>query len=435
MASLVTYGNKLRRIEFTLTPGGTRRVIRLGRMTSKRAKAAHERIEQLITDKLLNRPHDAELSRWMSELDETILGRLRAAGLASGVGLTRTSLGGFLERFQKNHKVKPSTATFYGHTRRNLTDYFGAARLICDITEADADGWRSWLSDHEKLAPATVGRRVIAARTIWKKAVRWKLTPTNPFSEVRGGSQQNDENKHFVSQEEIARVLDACPDAQWRSLVALARYGGLRNPSETLALRWQDINWDDETGSMLVNSKKTAHHEGKGTRLVPLFPQLRDELLTAFEEAEEGAVHVIERYRESTQNLGTQFARIVKAAGLKPWPRLWQNLRASRETELIREHGIAQACRWIGNSPAVAAKHYDMIMEQHPAKAKTDEKEAQQKAQQIAQQTPPDTAGQDETLEAPIDQNPLKNNASDTSCREMAESVGGVEWAIQDLNL
>lgn len=435
MASLVTYGDKLRRVEFTLTPGGTRRVVRLGRMTSKRAKAAHERIEQLISDKLLNRPHDAELSRWLSELDETILGRLRVAGLASGVGLTRTSLGGFLERFTKNHQVKPSTATFYGHTTRNLLEYFGAARLICDITEADADSWRSWLSDHEKLAPATVGRRVIAARTIWKKAVRWKLTPTNPFSEVRGGTQQNEQRKYFVSQDVIKRVLDACPDSQWRALVALARYGGLRNPSETLALRWQDINWDDETGSILVHSPKTAHYEGKGTRLVKLFPELRRELLKEFEQAEDGAVYVITRYRDAKQNLGTHFARIIKAAGLKPWPRLWQNLRASRETELIREHGIAQACRWIGNSPAVAAKHYDMIMGHDAGLDLGGPLEAQQKAQHFAQQTPPDMLSQDEAVENTDDRKPFKNNASDTSCRGVAEPVGGVSWAIQDSNL
>lgn len=434
MASLVTYSNKLRRVDFTLAPGGKRRTVRLGRMTSKRAKAAHERIEQLISDKLLNRPHDAELSRWLSDLDETILSRLRAAGLASGVGLTRTTLGGFLERFKQTHKVKASTAIFYGHTARNLTDFFGPARLICDITEADADGWRAWLSDHEKLAPATVGRRVIAARTMWRKAVRWKLTPTNPFSEVRGGTQQNEQKKHFISHGTIGKVLDACPDAQWRALVALARYGGLRNPSETLALRWTDINW--QAGSILVHSSKTAHHEGKATRLVPLFPELRQELMSAYEQAEEGAVYVITRYRDASQNLGTQFRRIVTAAGVNPWPRLWQNLRASRETELIREVGIATACNWIGNSPAVAAKHYDMIVNHNADfRRAAGLDEAQQKAQQITQQTPPDTVGQNETRQATTGRKPLKNNASDTSCLEVAESVGGVSWAIQDLNL
>jgi hypothetical protein len=51
-------------------------------------------------------------------------------------------------------------------------------------------------------------------------------------------------------------------------------------------------------------------------------------------------------------------ARYVKRAGLTPWPKLFQNLRATRETELAAEHPIHVACDWIGNSKAVAKKHY-----------------------------------------------------------------------------
>lgn len=164
---------------------------------------------------------------------------------------------------------------------------------------------------------------------------------------------------------------------------------------------------------------------------MPLFSELRGELLSAFEEAEDGAVHVNTRYRDSSKNLGTHFKRIVTREGLKPWPRLWQNMRAIREMELIRQEDIAQACQWIGNSPAVAAKHYDMIMKHDTEAGRTGDSEAQQ----IAQQTPPDTVGQDETQSSGNDQKPLKNNAPDTPCHEMAESVGGVEWATQDSNL
>ena len=33
-------------------------------------------------------------------------------------------------------------------------------------------------------------------------------------------------------------------DAEWKAIIALARYGGLRTPSETMALRWIDIDWE-----------------------------------------------------------------------------------------------------------------------------------------------------------------------------------------------
>ena len=41
-----------------------------------------------------------------------------------------------------------------------------------------------------------------------------------------------------------------------------------------------------------------------------------------------------------------------------PWPKAWQNLRSTRETELVELHGIKSAVECIGNSEAVARKHY-----------------------------------------------------------------------------
>ena len=61
--------------------------------------------------------------------------------------------------------------------------------------------------------------------------------------------------------------------------------------------------------------------------------------------------------------------RIVKRAGLKPWPRIFHNLRASRQTELEAQHPTHVVCSWIGNSPAVAQKHYLQVTDDHFEKA------------------------------------------------------------------
>jgi hypothetical protein len=66
----------------------------------------------------------------------------------------------------------------------------------------------------------------------------------------------------------------------------------------------------------------------------PHFPELRPYLEDVRELAPDDAVHVITRYRDPVQNLRTQLLRIVKRARVQPWPRLFQNLRSSRETEL-----------------------------------------------------------------------------------------------------
>jgi hypothetical protein len=48
-------------------------------------------------------------------------------------------------------------------------------------------------------------------------------------------------------------------------------------------------------------------------------------------------LHVITRYWQSNINLRTQLLWIIKRAGVKPWPKLFQNLRATRATELADE--------------------------------------------------------------------------------------------------
>lgn len=436
MAALVTYGGGLRRIEFSMTPNGRRRVIRLGRMNAKTAKSFHAHIETMIGDLLANRAHDADTAAWLGGLDEAVLRKLRAVGLADGVGLSRTTLGAFLERCFATMSMKASTKTFYGHTRRNLEEHFGKARPLREISAADADAWRAWLVEHEGLSAATVARRVIAARTIWRTAVRWKLAAENPFDGVKGGHQQNESRKRFIPQADIDRLLAETPDAEWHVIIALARYGGLRTPSETFALRWGDINW--ERATVHVTCPKLAHRENHASRIIPLFPELREPLLALFDEAEPGTEYVIVRNRLGCANLRTQFERIIKRAGLTAWPRLFHNLRASRESELMREYDLATVCRWIGNSPAVAAQHYatsiDLDADFRRA-AGLEPAEAQQKAQQKAQQ--PRSAGsfQDEPEEPAECSNPSENGASGAPCPVMAISDKDIGWAAQDSNL
>jgi hypothetical protein len=110
-----------------------------------------------------------------------------------------------------------------------------------------------------------------------------------------------------------------------------------------------------------------------------LFPELAAVLTEAFEAAPEGAVYVVadNTYREAADTLGgwrncnlrTQFGRIIERAGLEPWPRLFHNLRASRETELAREYPVHVVTAWLGNTPKIALKHYLMTTDSDFQKA------------------------------------------------------------------
>jgi integrase len=186
----------------------------------------------------------------------------------------------------------------------------------------------------------------------------------------------NRSRDYFVTREEADAVTAACPDNQWKLLFALSRYGGLRCPSEHLALLWGDVNWDAET--ITVRSPKTAHVDGREERLMPLFPELREPLEAARDEFLEhfdpkadrlSEQPIISRYRDTNSNLRTQLNRIIRKAGLKPWPKLFQNLRATRATELAMEHPGHVAAAWLGHSNTIADVHYRQVTSEHHARA------------------------------------------------------------------
>jgi hypothetical protein len=127
-----------------------------------------------------------------------------------------------------------------------------------------------------------------------------------------------------------------------------------------------------------VYSPKTEHHDGKASRVVPIYPELRPYLLEACENAPDGAVYVVSdemRARANgpdgwvNVNLRTTMEKIVKRAGLTRWKRLFHNLRASRQTELEDRFPTHVVCRWMGNSPQIARKHYLKTTDEHFAAA------------------------------------------------------------------
>src|SRR4051794_37407453 len=85
----------------------------------------------------------------------------------------------------------------------------------------------------EKHDPTTLCPR----SSVFQRGQKEKLITENPFCEMRDTSvKSNRERDYFVTHEEAAKVLAACPNSQWKLLFALSRYGGLRCPREHLAL-------------------------------------------------------------------------------------------------------------------------------------------------------------------------------------------------------
>ena len=338
-----------------------RRTIRLGKCSQRQAEAVKVHVERLVHASLTGHPVDPDTARWLTGIDTTLADRL--AGVELVPRRDASTLAAFIDSYiAMRTDVKPRTRELYEQTRRSLLEFFDADLHLAKITPGDADAWRLFLTE-QKLAENTIRRRCGRAKQFFKAAVRKKLIPENPFIDLKSNVLGNAERFYFVTRDEAEKVLEACPDAEWRLIFALSRYGGLRCPSEHLALRWSDVNW--EHGRILVSSPKTEHLPGGESRLVPLFPELRTHLEAAFEQASPGTEFVVTRYRDVDKNLRTQLHRIIGRAGLKPWPKVFQNLRSTRETELAEEFPLHVVCQWIGNSTPVAARHYLQVTCDH----------------------------------------------------------------------
>lgn len=217
------------------------------------------------------------------------------------------------------------------------------------------------------MAEASIRKRSGFAKHFFKQAIDRELIVKNPFADLISASIGNSERQQFISHADIQKVIDACPCYEWRLIVALSRFGGLRCPSEHLALRWEDIHWDQQR--FMVRSSKTERVAGHESRMVPLFTELLPYLEDARDCATLGQKYVINRYRDKQGNLRSVMTKIVKRAGLIPWPRIFHNLRASRQTELEAHFPTHVVCAWIGNSEAVAKQHYLQVRDEDFAKS------------------------------------------------------------------
>lgn len=408
MASISREPNGRKTIQF-VTGDGKRKSIRLGKVSQRIAEEIKVRVEALLAAAVSGYAIDNETAAWVARLSEELAGKLAAAGLIPKREAAK--LGDFLDAYiARRSDVKPNTRRNLEAAAARLVEYFGREKGLRDINAGDADGWLVWL--RRKYANGTAGRTVKRAKQFFRAALRSKAIAENPFADVKAPSQVNESRKHFVTQEIIKKVIDACPDAEWRLIVALSRFGGMRCPSEHLSLEWSDVDW--EKNRFRVHSPKTEHLDDGGDRWVPIFPELRPYLEEAFDTAAPGTVHVINRYRDAGCNLRTQMLRIIKRAAVKPWPKLFQNLRASRETELAATYPIHVVCAWIGNTEMVAMKHYLQVPDDYFIQAAAGAAKSGASALQNAVQQPaaPSRTVSPETTKALPEQGFLPDHAA-----------------------
>ncbi len=352
-----------RRLLFSFS--GKRHTIRLGAVTAKLAEAIKLRVERIIEARSANLPLDGETATWLSGIGDELAAKLAGAGLIPArEKAVAATLGAFLSDFiEKRAEEKPNTLKNLRQAGKNLVGHFGADQPLGTITPGMADDWLLYLRS-EGFARASIGRAVKYARQFLSAANRAGLVKANPFESLKAPGESNLDRLHFIDHATSMRVLDACPDDRWRLIFALCRWGGLRCPSELALLTGADLDWG--RGRFKVHAPKCEHHEGNGERFVPIFPELRPWLPSPVRG--EGAGLLLPDL-ESNQALSKAFKAILRRAGIEPWPKPFQNLRSTRETELSATYPLHVVCAWIGNTARVAVRHYLQLTDDDFARA------------------------------------------------------------------
>lgn len=379
MASLSAAGPKKWRVQWQDISGNGRRQIRLSGITRKQAEGQFARIESLISTRLQGAAVTDVDAAWLGQLPDKFHAKLAKAGLVEPREVIEPepevetlTLNAFLQEFidrgltHKNEPASESTLKKWRQTRDLLVDCFGSEKPIESFDETDGEGFRKWMEKRRirksvrnssgRMMENSMRQRIANAKTFFAYACRKKKVEINPFQDEVSSTEETDNGKVTVPKDVIERVIAAAPNVQWKLLIALWRYAGLRK-MEALQLNWSDVLW--EKGMLQVRSSKTAHYARKKMRYVPIRdvePYLRD----AREHAKEGDERLITQYSPTMTGLNWPFRQIIESAGLEPWPGLIKNLRMSCENDWIdaREAPDHVIAAWMGHSVKVQQSSY-----------------------------------------------------------------------------
>lgn len=355
MASVSSDAKGYRRLQFLNTK---RHTIHLGPIPIKTAREIKTRVEAILAAVNAALPMDGLSAQWLKGIDDELHAKLSKTGLIpERPNRGSTDLGTMIDELHIRLSKGWKSGTKLNHriARKRLVSYFGENRDVLTVTEADAEAYREHLGTF--LGENTVRRWCGYARQYFL-AFSKRLKIENPFGNMKRISVEAVPERLFYIDEHLARrVLAAMPTVEWKLIFALCRWGGFRCPSEHNALRWRDIDWRRKR--ITLQAPKT------GERTLPLFPEL-ETLLQAMTRKGERVFDY-----HSNINLRKVFIDHLKAAGIPPWPKIFQNLRSTRETELLERFPLQVVCSWIGNTEAVARKHYLQTTDEHFNRATT----------------------------------------------------------------
>jgi integrase len=236
-----------------------------------------------------------------------------------GEELKRDSIHDYFHKWMnepgKHGERSEGTLKAYKTQIDGFLSYLGEGRSkasISSLTSAEVEGWRNSELRSGKSAK-TVNTAVGTLKAALEKAVRKGLILHNPAKAVDRIDVAGDEKMPFT-REEVATLLNAAGDSEWKGMVAIGAFTGARL-TDAAGLTWASVNLRETTLSFVP--KKTRKTLSK-----PLVIAMHPQLVEILKQMPEGigkaplfpTLHG--RSSGSAGGLSNEFAALMKRAGI-----------------------------------------------------------------------------------------------------------------------
>lgn len=346
--------------EIRIHAKGERYVAWVGKLTVRQQREYERHVQSVVDSFKVGASPEPESLHWFDSVPDRIRDKFVTWGMLPPVQrrvvtAEQRTVDGWTRLFIDELSGKWRTKNNYEQTRTWLLNSLDGDRDIATVTQGDM---RRWQASLKHLALSNRNKHVQRAKAMFRAAVEDGILSSSPaavLKEERSAKRIDRSRQHFVDAATTAKVLRKLPDTNWKLIFCLLRFQGLRR-HEVFALDWKHIDW--ETNELTVPAETKT-----GWRTMPIFPETLTYLRDQQEIADAGQKVI--RWTGSQEGLTERLKRQVEGICGQCWPKVCQQLRSTRRTELDAEFPPHVVNEWLGHDSTTAEKHYQQVTPEH----------------------------------------------------------------------
>lgn len=240
--------------------------------------------------------------------------------LATGEGIHEYTVESWFSEWLRRKSRDSSKATmarYNGHLDAFI-EWLGPKRCkkpLESVTPQDVRLWRESLQDAGR-AGKTVLAYIKDLGGAYRAAIREGLLSFNPCGSLEAIDTSDSMERKPFTLEEVAALLDAAPSQEWRGLILVAAFTGLRL-GDAARLSWSSVDLAAKQITLIPSKTKKKKREVR----IPIQPDLLAYLETAPIPSDSPAAPVFAELSQVTigarAGLSQTFNAIMKAAGVE----------------------------------------------------------------------------------------------------------------------